>query len=225
MSRIISQEAYVDYHYLREHGFAERASLKLVGDRYRLSAVGRNCLFRGAIPGAVAEARKAKIMPVERARGARLAVDWYNVLITVESYLKGTLVFLADDGVVRDAAASHGSWRRGPTTPAAIEGLVSALVSLRPARLELFLDSPIAHSGELAAEMRGRLRKAGLDGFDVSLAPSADWALKRHEGVVASSDSVVLDQATAALDLPRAVLEERFSFTPPTLPDLAAPES
>jgi hypothetical protein len=220
MSRIISQQAYLDYKYLRERGFPERASLKLVGDRYRLSTVGRNCLFRGAIPAPVAEARKAKLVTTEMARGMRLAVDWYNVLITVESYLKGSLVFLADDGVVRDAAASHGSWRRGSSTPVALEVLVGALAGLGLERLDVYLDSPIAFSGELASELRERFAEAGVVTFEVSLAPSADWPLKHHGGIIASSDSVVLDQAAAILDLPRVVLASRFGFAPPSLRDL-----
>jgi hypothetical protein len=48
----------------------------------------------------------------------------------------------------------------------------------------------------------------------VALAASADWPLKRYPGVVASSDSVVLDSAAKALDLPRHALAWHYGFTP-----------
>lgn len=223
MSITIPIQAYHDYRYLRDRGFPEQASLKLVGDRYRLTRIARNCLFRGVIPTQVAELRKRKLVSPAQVRGTRLAVDWYNVLITVESYLKGSLVFIADDGILRDAASSHGSWRSGLVTPRALDALIGSLVSLGLERLEVFLDAPIAFSGELASEIRQRLAAATAPEFEVALEQSADWPLKHHKGVVASSDSVVLDAATGVLDLPRAVLADRFGFTPLHLAELASP--
>jgi len=151
----------------------------------------------------------------EEVRGGSLGIDWYNVLITVETYLKGGVLFLSDDGVTRDAAAVHGSWRRSAVTGPAVDAVVSALGRISPDRVDVFLDSPIAFSGELAAELRGRIG-AALPGTacEVTLAASADWPLKRYPGVVASSDSVVLDSAARVLDLPRIALEWRYGFTP-----------
>ncbi|OHD67525.1 MAG: hypothetical protein A2177_01725 [Spirochaetes bacterium RBG_13_68_11] len=148
-------------------------------------------------------------------RGSCLGIDWYNVLITAETYLKGGMLFLADDGVTRDAAAVHGSWRRSPLTGPAIDAIVSALGRLEPGRIDVFLDSPVAFSGELAAELRSRIGEAVSGAaFTVALAASADWPLKRYQGIVASSDSVVLDSAIMVLDLPRHALGWRYGFTP-----------
>ena len=89
-----------DYRYLMEQGYSEKASLKLVGDRYRLSRLERNCLFRGVRTRSVARCRMEKLVDSDILGGANLGVDWYNVLITVESYLKGFPVFLFQITVV-----------------------------------------------------------------------------------------------------------------------------
>lgn len=196
-------------------GYPDTAALKLVGDRHRLSRIERNCLFRGIVDAATAAIRCRKIVHPDEVGDAGLGLDWFNILITVETYLKGGALFLADDGVTRDAAAVHGSWRRSPVTGPATDAIVAALGRLKPARIDVFLDSPVAHSGELASELRGRIGEALPDAAsDVSLAASADWPLKRYAGIVASSDSVVLDSAAKALDLPRHALAWRYGFTP-----------
>jgi hypothetical protein len=210
-------EACDDYRWLLARGYPAAAALKLVGDRHRLPRVERNALFRGAFDPVAAAARRRKLVDPDAVRGRPLAVDWYNVLITVETYLAGGTLFLADDGVVRDAAAVHGSWRRGPRTEPATGALAAALARLGPSRLDVFVDAPVAFSGELAGELRASLAAAVPVPVEVSLAASADGPLKRYGGVVASSDSVVIDAATAAVDLPRLALALGWGFSPSTL--------
>jgi len=215
------QSAYFDYRYLREKGFPEKASIKLVGDRYRLTRTERNSLFRGVIVDSIAEARIRKIIHPPEVSGQSLGVDWYNVLITIESYLRGVPLFIADDGILRDSSATHGSYRRTAATERAFPVIVDTFASLRPGRVDVFLYSPIAFSGMMAEEIRGRLEGLPFSAA-VALARSADYPLKSYEGVVASSDSVILDSAARILDLPRFALETGFGFTPPLLRDLGS---
>lgn len=214
--------AYRDFKGLKELGYPPSASLKLVGDRYGLSREQRNCLFRGVVETAVAQGRLRKVVITEDVRGAALGLDWFNILITLESYLKGSTVFLSDDGLVRDSAAVHGSWRKGPVTERAVREILNALAGLAPARIDAALDSPIAHSGLLAGELRKELEKTGIP-HAVLLERSADFPLKAYGGIVATSDSAILDRAARVLDLPRRIMEERFSFSPPHLSRLFDP--
>jgi hypothetical protein len=211
--------AYEVYAYLLGHGFPGKASLKLVGDRFRLGSTERNCLFRGAIARETAESRRHKLVCPHSVTGQRLGLDWYNILITVESYLKGVVVLRADDGVLRDAMAAHGSYRPGPVTEQAIEAILEGVAALAPGSLDVLLDSPVAWSARMAADLRERLARVGLP-FEVHLDASADFALKSYDGIVASADSVILDCARAVLDLPGFVLARSFGFTAPRLPDL-----
>src|SRR5208337_5604124 len=114
-------EACATYKLLRDKGYPEKATLKLVGDRHELSRIQRNCMFRGVIGEITAARRRAKIVAPSVVSGQPLGLDWYNVLITVESYLRGQLLFVADDGMVRDASAAHGSYRQAGPTGRAIE--------------------------------------------------------------------------------------------------------
>ena len=219
MSTIFFTEACTTYKYLIEKGYPEKATLKLIGDRHGLSRVERNCIFRGVMRGSVAEKRKTKIIAEAEAMDQLIAIDWYNVLITVESYLKGLTLFIAEDGVVRDASATHGSYRRTPLTDKAMEEIVGVMAALRPSRVEAYLDAPIAFSGLMAEILREKLQGLPCPS-EVSLARSADYPLKNSRGIVATSDSVILDGAERVLDLARCVLHRQFGFTPPQLSGL-----
>ena len=214
-------EACATYRLLREKGYPEKATLNLVGDRHSLSRIQRNCLFRGVIPTATAARRRLKIVGRDEAAGQPVALDWYNILITVESYLQGRVLYVADDGVVRDASETHGSYRTGPLTPRAMEEIVAEIARLRPSRIDAFLDMPIAFSGLMAEDLRSRLADLSCP-CEVSLAQSADYPLKASAGIVATSDSTLLDKCSRALDLAAAVLAARFSFHPPAVHELFA---
>ena len=223
MSTSNFKTACEEYRYLRERDYPEKAALKIVADKHRLGRVERNCLFRGIVAPLKAEARKKRIVAVELAvnalAGEALGIDWYNVLITVESYLRGHAVFICEDGVVRDSSATHGSYRVTPLTSRAMAAIVAAVRECRPRRIDAYLDSPIAFSALMAEELRGALAEAGAHS-DVVLVHSADYPLKTYPGIVASSDSTILDAAERSIDLARLVLARSFEFTPPLVAEL-----
>lgn len=219
MSTNFFTEACNEYKYLREKGYPEKATLKLVGDKHRLTQVQRNSMFRGIVIAALAQPRQRKIILPADVPGSSLGIDWYNVLITVESYLRGSPIFICEDGIVRDSSATHGSYRSSELTAQALVKIVGELTILAPSRIDVFLDAPIAFSGLMAEEIRRRLDELPCSVL-VSLAQSADYPLKAYDGIVASSDSVILDCAPRVADLPRWVLDHGFQFTPPALRDL-----
>ncbi|HEQ71569.1 MAG TPA: hypothetical protein ENN69_03690 [Spirochaetia bacterium] len=147
-----------------------------------------------------------------------IGIDWFNVVITIESYLKGALLFTADDGVIRDAAKVHGSYRESALTERALNLLLDTLTEQCPRRLDFFLDSPISHSKRIRDDLEVTLRsRPGKFSFSLTLAPSADYCLKNYAGLAASSDSVIIDHCREVIDLPAIVLSARFSFTAPPL--------
>jgi len=215
-------EALQDYRYLKNRGFPEKAALKLVGDRWRLSALERNCLFRAVFAEGQCRLRRAKLAAPQAVAGQALGVDWYNVLITVESYLKGYPVFLADDGVLRDSSGVHGSYRPGAVTEAAQQRILESVARLGPSRLELFLDSPISFSGHAAEGLRRSAALPPSCPVEVTVSPSADYPLKSFPGVVATSDSSIIDRGTVSrvLDLARFVLEEGYGARLPSAAEM-----
>jgi hypothetical protein len=204
--------AIEDFRYLKNRNYPDRAALKLVGDRHRLTAVQRNCLFRGVFSTSDSRQRRTKLVSPQEVEGQLLGVDWYNVLITVESYLKGSPVFVSDDGLVRDSSGIHGSYRAGKITERAIEEILATFEVLKPGRIEIFLDSPISHSGDMAEKLRQRLAGEASMPYRVSVFPSADYPLKSFTGIVATSDSTIIDRDKVArvFDLARFVIENGF---------------
>lgn len=220
-------QAMEDYRYLKNRGYSDKAALKLVGDRWRLSALERNCLFRAVFSDEDCRLRRGKLVAAPLVRGRPLGVDWYNVLITVESYLKGFPVFVAEDGLVRDSSGVHGSYRAGKVSQRASQLILAQLNDLGPARLELFLDSPISYSGALADSLRREIALHTPFPAEVSLSPSADFPLKSFAGVVATSDSSIIDRESvrAVLDLARLVLETSFGARLPAAAEAFSPRA
>ncbi len=211
-----------DYLMLVEKKYAQASALKLVGDRYQLTSVQRSMLYRGIVGSREAASRIEKKTHVVSGVGIR--IDALNVLYTVANYLYGKVLFISTDSWLRDAGEVHGggmpSPRRGTKLETAIELTIAWLASQRPAEATFYIDKPVSMSGELAARIRGHVDTAGLTGDAVTV-PSADFELKRApDGVVATSDSTIIDAARRPVcDLAHEVLEARFQ---PELVDLRA---
>jgi len=213
--------ALSDFRFLKNKKYPDRAALKLIGDRYRLSAADRNCLFRGVVSKKTSSRRISTLLKPEQLCSQPLGIDWFNVLITLESYLKGHQVFIADDGVLRDSSGVHGSYRPGSVTPRATTEILKTTICLLPESISIYIDSPISFSGETALSLRKELERLTTIPSTVAVIPSADFPLKSFRGVVATSDSIIMDHNEGIFDLPRYTLLRSFNFRAPDLNLLA----
>jgi hypothetical protein len=221
MSTFYFKNAVADYRLLKNSQYPAKASLKLVGDRYRLTKLQRNCLLRGVVEKSLCLKRTEKNIQPEAVRGKMLGIDWFNVLITVESYLKGALLFLSDDGIVRDSSSIHGSYRQSELTTRAIGAILHTIRLLVPRHIDIYMDSPISHSKQMHDELGSILMSAECPfSYSISLAQSADYPLKTYPGIVASSDSVIIDRVRFFIDLPSIILENHFSFRAVSLDEI-----
>ena len=199
-----------DYRFLIDKGYPVDASVKLVGDRYRLDKAARIILFRGILPGAFSAANAARIIGT-LPPAARVAVDGYNILFTVMNHLRGHPLFIATDGLLRDAGGAHGRIADSGQFLAAAGLLCEALARLGVASAALYLDAPISRSADHAAAIRESLQARGLIGETI-LVPSADGFVARWDGdAIATSDSAIVPKARAPVfDLARYILESRY---------------
>src|SRR5690606_16499227 len=101
--------AVTELSWLLGRGYAEVASLALVGDRHALDRRQRLAVRRAACPDAVRVARRAR--RVHALAGRDLWVDGFNVLITVEAALSGGILLRCRDGCLRNMASLHGTYR------------------------------------------------------------------------------------------------------------------
>ena len=199
-----------DYRFLIDKGYPIDASVKLVGDRYRLDKAARIILFRGILPGAFSASNAARIIGA-LPPAARVAVDGYNILFTVMNHLRGHPLFIATDGLLRDAGGAHGRIADPGQFLAAADLLCDALARLGVASAALYLDAPISRSADHAAAIREILRTKGLRGETI-LVPGADGFVAGWDGdAIATSDSAIVSRARAPVfDLARHILENRY---------------
>ncbi|MCC6033489.1 MAG: DUF434 domain-containing protein [Desulfurococcaceae archaeon] len=197
-------EASRDYRYLLDRGYRQKVVLDLITSRYGLSSVERSLLLRCVHSSRDAGLIKGKI--VGFVAGHHLIVDGYNVLLTIHSVLEGMNVFLCDDGFVRDLRKSY---RKGVELRLLAEAaglLTSELRYLSPGKVTVVLDKNVSYSATHANTLRDLLGAS----TDVILADRADVKVLGGEGVVASSDYVVITRAKKVYDLAGEIIKKHF---------------
>lgn len=196
-----------DVRYLVNRGYPKDSSVRFVSDHYRLPEEQRFVLIRVIVAAKTANLRKAKAVPLEVLRGQELFVDGYNVLITVESLLKGRAVYFGDDGFLRDTQGIFRSYRASQSTASALSQILDLLANAAPATVEVLLDQQISWSGELAEQIREMMAERSLPGGACAV-KDVDHRLKKAK-VVATSDGNVIDAVFCALDIAAEIARRR----------------
>ncbi len=213
------QAAVADYSLLLTKGYAEKSALKLVGDKFSLTQRQRLAVMRSACSDRQLAGRRQRQVPTENLAGSSLAVDGYNVLITIEAAMSGGVIFKGRDGCYRDLASIHGTYRKVTETIPAVELIGRFLDRLGVTGARWLLDSPVSNSGRLKA-MIGELAHRNKWSWQIQLLPSPDAELARTDLIVATSDSAVLDRCKSWVNLARDLIEEKVAYI--TLVDLSA---
>ena len=198
-----------DHSWLLSRGYAERSALKLVGDRYQLTARQRDAVRRSACADSALEARLRKQRPPGDLPEAPLFIDGYNILIAVESALSGAFIFRGRDGCYRDLASLHGTYRAVEETVPAVEAVGVVLENLGVTPVTWYLDAPVSNSARLAGLLRDIARQKNWD-WSTELDRDPDNALASAALVVATSDSWILDNCRAWTNLVGEVITGRI---------------
>ncbi len=206
-------DAVRDLVYLLERNYPKKSSITLVGNRYRLDSDERMILYRGVFKTGEALARRKKIRPRLSAVEYKLAVDGYNVLITLESYLLGKTVFRSLDGFVRDISGVYGNYTFTEMAKRSISLLADYVQDLflqlkgKRGGLVVYLDAPVSKSGELAEYMRCFFKNRYLESrVEVLAGPDARLIEEGLSGDVATSDTVIADQVPTCVDIPGYII-------------------
>lgn len=201
-------EAAEDFRYLLNRGYPRKASLELVGNRYGLTSEQRHLLHRGIFSEKEAKARKKKKIPLSRIRNQELAIDGYNVLITIEAGLSGRPLVLGDDGFIRDISGLSSRFKKSESTEKAIRLILQSLKKEKPHYTLFLFDAPISKSGLMAKEVRERLKGEKIDG-DAQVHPYPERILNEWAGIVATSDTAIIHHVKKVVDLAGEILEKR----------------
>jgi hypothetical protein len=203
--------AFNDYCDFLAKGYPQKGILKLVGDRYKLSGAERAMLYRGVSTRAVSEKRVKKLGLMPIFPGSTLHIDGLNQILTVASYLNGSLVFISTDGYLRDASEIHGNAFQVKFLDKAGLLLLQYLKGFAIAPCMLYIDEKVNQGMLLAHKMKTIALKENVE-IDFILSKSVDRKLKSVlTGFIATSDSQVIDNAKVpVIDLARNILENQF---------------
>jgi hypothetical protein len=202
------RDATDDFSWLLSREYAPTSALKLVGDRYQLTARQRLAVSRVACSDAARRRRRERQRTPDDLPGREVWIDGFNVLTSIEAALSGGAILAARDGCFRDLASMHGSYRTVEETLPAIEVVGRLLADYRLARCRWLFDAPVSNSGRLKTQLR-RISEANSWGWEIELVPDPDPILCQCRHVVASADSQVLDACQDWLNLARWAIETR----------------
>ncbi len=186
--------ATADLSWLWSRGYADTASLKLVGDRYHLKRRQRLAILRAACADANLERRQTHHVKVDQLKGQMLAIDGFNQLIIAESALSQAFLLCCRDGCLRDMASVHGTYRRVEETGQAIQLWAKLLRHIGVAGAIWYFDQPVSNSGRLKNLIAETVNTEALN-WAIELVDDPDPILKRTEYIVISSDAMVINEA------------------------------
>jgi hypothetical protein len=201
--------ALLDYFYLIDRNFPEKASLKLVGDRYRLVSELRTLLYRGICSEKKASDRRKRIT---NNREGLLIIDGYNVLFTLLSYRLGRFVFISYDNICRDAGSLFGNNPKESLFAECAAMLTQFLTTFSNLTAVIYLDSPISSSEKHKILLEDLFIEKKIKG-EIYIVHSADSAIMQYENcTLATSDSAIIDaNSNPIIDIPRAIIEKNYN--------------
>lgn len=198
------KRAAEEVRYLLDRGYSSRPAIRFVSDHHRLHQELRFVLTRVTVPSNLAASRRKKRISANELRGQTIAIDGYNVLITVESLIVGAPVYQCDDGFLRDTRGIFRRYRSSDHTTLALSEILTILKENGIGRAEVLLDQQISKSGDLAAQIRKMMADYEVSGC-AKTAKDVDKRLKLATSPVATGDGAIIDAATKAIDLPAEV--------------------
>jgi hypothetical protein len=225
--------AVADFSMLLTKGYADKSALTLVGDRFSLTQRQRLAVMRSACSDQQLHSRLERRVPVEALAGRPIAIDGYNLLITIEAAMSGGLIFRGRDGCFRDLASIHGTYRKVEETVPAVQLIGDFLAEARVAQALWLLDSPVSNSGRLKT-LLGQLAQQNDWPWQVRLTISPDAELRSEltvpssqfpancqpttdnrqlTAIVVSTDSVILDACRKWTSLAAEIITKRLSQT------------
>jgi len=194
------RRAVEDFSLLLTKGYADKGALKLVGDKFSLTQRQRLAVMRCACSDQQLASRNQRCIGLNSIKGRSLAIDGYNLLITIEAAMSGGVIFKGRDGCLRDLASIHGTYRKVTETIPAVQLIGDFLEKSGIKNVLWLLDSPVSNSGRLKTLIAELSEKNNWQ-WDIQLLLSPDAELIKTDLIVVTSDSVILDGCKSWINL------------------------
>jgi hypothetical protein len=203
------RSAMGDFSLLLTKSYADKSALKLVGDKFSLTERQRLAIMRSACSDQQLVSRNRSRVELKELANQSIAIDGYNLLITIEATMSGGIIFKGRDGCFRDLASIHGTYRKVTETIPAVKLIGKFLQEIKVSKALWLLDSPVSNSGRLKT-LIGELARENIWDWQIELLQSPDAELKKTDLVGASSDSVVLDECKRWVNLAAEIIRRKI---------------
>ncbi|WP_431242447.1 DUF434 domain-containing protein [Flavobacterium sp. P21] len=201
------KEAVTDLSYFLSRGYGEKATLALVGNRYRLNSRQQQAVRGMSASQSQIEDRQSKEIQSSDLEGKEIAIDGFNALILLESILSNAYVFKGQDGFIRDLSSVHGTYKRVKQTSQAIEMIADFYKKEKIKTIHWFFDKPVSNSGRLKKIIEEIALENQYD-WKVELVYNPDKVIAESNWIAVTSDAWILDNASANFNLMKYILDQ-----------------
>ncbi len=190
--RPIFKEAVKDLSYLLSRNYGPKAATQIVGNQYRLNARQQKALLRMTASEAAIKHRNATCVDAVALKNKTVLIDGFNLLILLENALSGAYIFESQDGVFRDIAGVHGSYKRVIQTTKALILTAEILDDLEVEKVIWYFDAPVSNSGKMKTYLYELATKYNYN-WEIHLDNNPDNVLVESDEIIISSDAWILD--------------------------------
>lgn len=177
-----------DARWLMNRGYSAESAITFTSNHYLLTSRQRMAIFRSILND---EDKTTRLKKEILKPGTEVLIDGLNIIITLETALSHSLVLRGDDGVLRDVAGLHGTYRIIDKTAKAIKLILQTLSNLDVRNATFILDKPVSNSGSLKQLILEISRNFNLE-VVVKLDMNPDLIFVDKENVISSDGPVIL---------------------------------
>jgi len=200
--------AQKEIQWLLDRGYKIAPVVDFVGNHYQFSSRQRTALQRASSSTHQCTRRLSSMLTFEAAKDSCLYIDGFNLIITLEVALSGSIVLLGNDGVLRDLAGLRGNYFLIEQTDVALDLIGETFKELSIPEAVFYLDAPVSNSGRLRSRILEHAEKWDVP-VTVELVPNSDLFLSKMARVV-TGDSIILDQCSSWFNLSKKIVSDRI---------------
>lgn len=191
------KKAQTELQFLLDRGYSMKSAVTFVCNHHNLSTRQSLALKRSTSPSKKLEIRKSKQLESNDLNENEIYIDGFNLIISLEVALSDGMLFIGQDGCIRDLAELRGTYRLIPQTELAILLIRNVLEHLHVSKVIILLDEPVSNSGRL------KVKIFDIDWHipvEVNIVRSPDTLLKKMSNVV-TADAIILDECFSWFNL------------------------
>ena len=200
--------AQQELHFLLNRGCPIKSAMTFIGNHHQLTSRQSLAVMRSTAPSASLSGRENKRLAPDDLTGKTVYIDGFNQIIALEVAISDGMLFIGQDGGVRDLAELRGTYRLIPQTGTAIGIIRDICAGLNISRAVFLLDEPVSNSGRLKSKIYDTDWPLQAE---TRILRSPDAELKKLPFVI-TSDSIILDGCVSWFNLMAYALEAYCDF-------------